>query len=117
LFSGGDYVPLPAIGAKRAHVFAFARCHGPETAIVVAPRLFARLLPEEQDLPLGEEAWQDTSILLEGIDPHQGWRHLFTGELITLTVQEDGPSLAIAEVLRHLPVALLVAGEKRGDAA
>jgi maltooligosyltrehalose synthase len=84
--------------------------------MVVAPRLIARLLPEEQDLPLGEVAWQDTRVLLEGIDPHQGWRNLFTDEPITLTVQEDGPSLAIAEVLRHFPVALLVAGEKRGDA-
>jgi (1->4)-alpha-D-glucan 1-alpha-D-glucosylmutase len=115
LFSAGDYVPIPAIGAKRAHVFAFARCRGAEGAIVIAPRLFARLLPAERDLPLGEVAWQDTSVLLGGIDPHQGWRHLFTGEPITLTAQEDGPSLAIAEVLRHFPVALLVAGEERGD--
>jgi (1->4)-alpha-D-glucan 1-alpha-D-glucosylmutase len=112
LFSAGDYVPMQAIGARREHVFAFARCHGADAAMVVAPRLIARLLPEEQDLPLGEVAWQDTRVLLEGIDPHQGWRNLFTGEPITLTVQEDGPSLAIAEVLTHFPVALLVAGEK-----
>jgi (1->4)-alpha-D-glucan 1-alpha-D-glucosylmutase len=117
LFSAGDYVPMPAMGAKRAHVFAFARCRGTDAAIVIVPRLFARLLPEEQDLPLGEVAWQDTRVLLEGIDPHQGWRHLFTGEPITFGVQEDDPSLAIAEVLRHFPVALLVAGAKRGDAA
>jgi (1->4)-alpha-D-glucan 1-alpha-D-glucosylmutase len=110
-------VPMPAMGAKRAHVFAFARRRGADAAIVIVPRLFARLLPEEQDIPLGEVAWQDTSVLLEGIDPHQGWRHLFTGEPITFGVQEDGPLLAIAEVLRHFPVALLVAGEKRGDAA
>jgi maltooligosyltrehalose synthase len=45
LFSAGDYVPMPAIGAKREQVFAFARCRGAEAAIVVAPRLFARLLP------------------------------------------------------------------------
>ncbi len=112
LFSAGDYVPTQAIGARREHVFAFARCHGADAAMVVAPRLIARLLPEAQDLPLGEVAWQDTRVLLEGIDPHQGWRNLFTGEPITLTVQEDGPSLAIAEVLTHFPVALLVAGEK-----
>jgi (1->4)-alpha-D-glucan 1-alpha-D-glucosylmutase len=116
LFSAGKYVPMPAIGAKRAHVFAFARCRGAEAAIVIVPRLFARLLPAEQDLPLGEVAWQDTSVLLEGIDPHQGWRHLLTGEPITFRVQEDGPSLAIAAVLRHFPVALLAAGEKRRDA-
>ena len=114
LFSTGAYVPMPTIGAKRAHVFAFARCRGAEAAIVVAPRLFARLLPEEQELPLGAVVWQDTRVLLEGIDPHQGWRHLFTGERIAFRVQEDGPSLAIAEVLTHFPVALLVAGEKRG---
>lgn len=83
---------------------------------MVAPRLCARLLPADQDLPLGEVAWQDTSVLLEGIDLQQGWRHLFTGEPITFRVQEDGPSLAMAEVLRHFPVALLVAGEKRGNA-
>jgi (1->4)-alpha-D-glucan 1-alpha-D-glucosylmutase len=112
LFSAGDYVPTQAIGARREHVFAFARCHGADAAMVVAPRLIARLLPEEQDLLLGEVAWQDTRVLLEGIDPHQGWRNLFTGEPITLTVQENGPSLAIAEVLTHFPVALLVAGEK-----
>jgi (1->4)-alpha-D-glucan 1-alpha-D-glucosylmutase len=117
LFSAGDYLPTQVIGAKRAHVFAFARCRGTDAAIVVTPRLLARLLPEEQDLPLGEVAWQDTRVLLEGVEPHQDWRNLFTGEPVTFTVQEGGPSLAVAEVLRHFPVALLVAGEKRGDAA
>jgi len=116
LFSVGDYLPTQAIGAKREHVFAFTRCRGADAAIVVAPRLLARLLLEEQDRPLGEVAWQDTRVLLEGVDPHQEWRHLFTGEPVTLMVQEGGPSLAIAEVLRHFPVALLVAGEKRRDA-
>ena len=90
---------------------------GADAAIVVAPGLLARPLPEEQDLPFGEVAWQDTRVLLEGIDPHQGWRNLFTGEPITFWVQADGPSLAIAEVLRPFPVALLVAVEKMGDPA
>ena len=54
---------------------------------------------------------------MEGVDPRQGWRNLITGEPITFSVQEDGPSLAIAEVLKHFLVASLVAGEKRGDAA
>jgi (1->4)-alpha-D-glucan 1-alpha-D-glucosylmutase len=117
LFSAGDYVPTQAMGAKREHVFAFARRCGADAAIVIVPRLFARLLAEERDLPLGGVAWQDTRVLLEGIDPHQGWRHLFTGEPITFGVQEDGPSLAIAEVLTDFPVALLVAGDKRGDMA
>jgi (1->4)-alpha-D-glucan 1-alpha-D-glucosylmutase len=98
-------------------VFAFARRHGADATMVIAPRLIARLLPEDRDLPLGEVAWRDTRVLLEGIDPHQDWHNLFTGEPITLRVQKEGPSLAIAEVLAHFPVALLVAGEKRGNAA
>jgi (1->4)-alpha-D-glucan 1-alpha-D-glucosylmutase len=117
VFSAGDYVPMLATGAKREHVFALARCHGADAAMVIAPRLIARLPPEDQDLPLGEVAWQDTRVLLEGIDLHQGWHNLFTGEPITLRIQRDGPLLAVAEVLAHFPVALLAAGEKRGNAA
>ena len=43
LFTAGEYVPLHAQGERAAHVFAFARRHEGRTAVVVIPRLAAKL--------------------------------------------------------------------------
>ena len=44
LFQDGDYLPLHPEGARAEHICAFARRHGDELAVVVAPRLFRKLL-------------------------------------------------------------------------
>src|SRR5262249_51534732 len=51
LFSAGEYIPLAALGAKAAHLFAFARRAGEACTLVAVPRLPARLAPEPGQPP------------------------------------------------------------------
>jgi (1->4)-alpha-D-glucan 1-alpha-D-glucosylmutase len=108
LFATGDYLPAQPRGAKSPHVFGFVRRQGNCAAIVAVPRLIARLLAEGQAAPLGEAVWQDTSLLVPGIDPQQEWRNVFTGELVAFTLVDGQATLSMAEILAHFPVALLV---------
>jgi len=103
LFSVGDYLPLRAMGSKAEHVFAFARRYGETEAIVVVPRLVAKLLEGSKPLPLGNQVWGDTRLELGEAKLSGRWRNVLTGETL------DGDRLAVGDVLRTLPIALLVA--------
>jgi (1->4)-alpha-D-glucan 1-alpha-D-glucosylmutase len=107
LFSTGDYLPLEATGLHHEHVFAFARHHASRTAIVAVPRLVARLAAAPDGLPLGPRVWGETRLTLPEScsGPH---RNLFTGELLTPTVQGGSPGLPLGEVFGGFPVALLL---------
>jgi len=61
LFRDGGYVPLAVEGVQAAHALAFARTHASGTLVVVAGRLFAKMLGGAAGrLPLGE-AWAEAS--------------------------------------------------------
>ena len=62
LFRDGDYTALRVSGAHAEHVVAFARHFEGTTLVVIAGRLFARLLGEANQSPLGEAAWADTAV-------------------------------------------------------
>jgi (1->4)-alpha-D-glucan 1-alpha-D-glucosylmutase len=109
LFSSGSYLPAQGRGVKGQHVFGFSRCHGNRAAIVVVPRLIGGLLAGTHDAPLGEAVWQDTQFLTPGIEPRWNWRNVLTGEPVVFTADDVQPTLALAELLGHCPVALLVA--------
>lgn len=109
LFASGSSLPAQVLGAKCRHVFGFSRCQGDCAAIVVVPRLIAGLLAETHEAPLGEAVWQDTQLLVPGIDPRWHWRNVLTGEPVVFTVDSGQPMLVLAELLAHCPVALLVA--------
>ncbi|MEX2262987.1 MAG: malto-oligosyltrehalose synthase [Bryobacteraceae bacterium] len=91
LFANGTYIPLTVKGCRAENVCAFARCHENTWAITVAPRWYSRLA--------GEEAWQDTHIVLPEGAPDR-WEN-------TLTGTETG--LELRETLAGFPVALLFA--------
>ena len=109
LFSSGSYVPAQGRGVKAQHVFGFYRCQGHWAAIVVVPRLIAGLLAGAHEVPLGEAVWQDTQLLVPGINPRWDWRNVLTGEPIIFTENDSEPALVLAQLLGHCPVALLVA--------
>jgi len=69
LFDTGTYLPLAVAGRKEEHICAFARMHGDELAIVIAPRLFASLTNAEPQLPLGPEVWGDAMLRLPSALP------------------------------------------------
>jgi (1->4)-alpha-D-glucan 1-alpha-D-glucosylmutase len=104
LFADGDYVPLLADGERAENVVAYARRQGDRGVIVVAGRLFGRLVAEPSALPLGPNVWGDTwvnaGVLPAGIKP----LNILTGRRMTL---HDG-RMRMADVFADFPAALFV---------
>src|SRR5256712_7503263 len=115
LFTVGDYLPAQMLGAKRQHVFGFGRRQGTCAAIVVVPRLMARLFQEAPEACPGDAVWQDTRLLVPGLDPHWHWCNVLTGEPVIFAVDDGQPALGLAALLAHFPVALLVAHQEVGQ--
>ena len=109
LFQGGGYMPINASGEHARHVAAFARRNGPESVIVVVPRLCAQLLKGEQRLPVGEQVWRDTKIEIP--PEYSRLRNLFTGELILRAGETNG--WLAGQVFQQFPVVLLVPENSR----
>jgi len=117
LFAAGRYLPLAADGPAREHVLAFARIADPsreptengvlaaQAAIVVVPRLTAKLASAPRGAPIGAAVWADTAIRLPETLRDRNWMCALTRESMAA---RDGKSLALAEVLRWFPAALLV---------
>jgi (1->4)-alpha-D-glucan 1-alpha-D-glucosylmutase len=102
LFLRGGYAVLEPDGPLADHVVAFERRAGDRAIVIVAPRLTTGL---ESDglLPRGERAWKQTAVKLGLSASH--YRHLLTGE----RVAAHGDRLALADVCRTLPIAVLSA--------
>jgi maltooligosyltrehalose synthase len=58
---------------------------------------------------MGKAVWQGTQLLTPGIDPRWDWRNVLTGDPVVFVIDDGQPALALAELLGHCPVALLVA--------
>jgi (1->4)-alpha-D-glucan 1-alpha-D-glucosylmutase len=108
LFTAGEYLPLDVEGARKDHVFAFARRHEQRWAVVAVPRLLTRLLAGPSALPLGRAVWHDTTLVLPKEAPPR-LRHVFTGETLEAAEREGKRCLDLADGFAHFPVALLLA--------
>jgi (1->4)-alpha-D-glucan 1-alpha-D-glucosylmutase len=104
LFTSGDYHPLSASGARENHVFAFARTSGRARALVVIPRLVARLLGDAE-LPCGPATWGDTAVAVPELLAGSRWRNVLTGTEHTV---DRRLQLPVGELLVDFPVALLL---------
>jgi (1->4)-alpha-D-glucan 1-alpha-D-glucosylmutase len=111
LFATGEYRPAEPAGARAENAFGFVRHQGDRWAIAAVPRQMTRLVPGEGQLPLGPAVWQDTRLLLPGVDPQARFGNVFTGEAVTLREEQNGLALPLAEAFAHFPVALFVAGK------
>jgi (1->4)-alpha-D-glucan 1-alpha-D-glucosylmutase len=94
-FAAGAYRPIDVSGRFADHVCAFAMGE----AVVVAPRLIARMTSGGDEHPIGT-VWNDTALVLTDVAT---FRNVITGE----TVQSEGGVLSIAAALRDIPVAVL----------
>jgi len=103
LFRKGGYNPVRATGARARNLVAFARRHEGAACISVAPRLVVGLGIKPGDLPCGE-LWGDTRIELPFLDPGAELIDAITGMKHHLT----RGGIALAELLRVAPVAVLV---------
>ena len=108
IFREGTYRELKVSGAKAAHLCAYARTHASGAAIVLVPRLFARLLGENAPLPIGEAVWGDTIVELP-----EDLRNVSFESVLGRT---DGPaattdgSLRVGAALHDFPVGLFAVG-------
>ena len=108
LFRDGEYLPLKVSGDHAAKICAFARRHGGELAIVIAPRLYLRLLGERTDPPLGADVWGNTAIELpRGYDTSISLKNVLGGAGSVTVEPGADPSLAVGNALIDFPVALL----------
>jgi (1->4)-alpha-D-glucan 1-alpha-D-glucosylmutase len=108
LFSVGSYLPLEIRGGRSRHLVAFARVHGAERAIVVAPRLLASL-PGAQD---GSPDWGDTEIVLPSEVGGPDFQSVLDVGEVPLST--SALTLKAAEVLSVLPMALLLSSHGGG---
>ena len=100
LFRQGSYEPITIEGPLSHHVIAFRRRDGTSSCIVVAGRMFARLLGDQARYD-GALAWQDTRITLS--DGPETLTNVLTGATVS------GSALQLSGILADLPVAVLLA--------
>jgi len=108
LFSAGDYLPLSAAGESAPMICAFARHHDRAWAIVVVPRLIGALVFRGGS-PLGAEAWGETSLELPAAP--RRWLEIITGN----SIEAPGHTLALSELFKNFPGALLYADAGAGE--
>ncbi len=107
LFQQGEYVPLQVTGAKREHLFAFARLHGDQAVVVVVPRLLTGVVEDPTELPLGESVWRDAKVTMPSWKEGSLYQNVLTGRQ-SVTVPDEGRQvIAAAEILADCPVALM----------
>ena len=106
LFANGSYLPLRVVGEKSRHVIAFARAWKGDAVIALAARFFTQLGDAAQ-LPIGNQVWHETAVLLPEELKNGSFRDVLTGQVIQGNKQQGKRGLSLAEVFAHLPVALL----------
>ncbi|MDE2447969.1 MAG: malto-oligosyltrehalose synthase [Gammaproteobacteria bacterium] len=112
LFERGEYLRLKVTGRRAPHLCAFARRLEGRLAVVLAPRLYLKLMGADgeaaagrQRPPLGAEAWADTAVQLPS-----GSAAPLRGVLDDREVPQTGAgaaAISVAAALQSFPVALL----------
>ena len=104
IFLNGAYVPLDVRGPHADHLVAFARRHGAEWAIILAPRLYAGLATRTGlrvgAAPLGD-VWGETTVVLPDDAPKR-W-----ASVMTPATFESANGLRVADALSVFPVSLM----------
>ena len=109
IFSHGTYLPLRSAGDLQNHIVAFARTRGSGSVIAAAGRFFMSIGRGDQ-LPVGEEAWGNTVLMLRKGLTASTFVDVLTQRRVSVERHKGKPVLSAAQVFQCLPVALL-----RGD--
>jgi (1->4)-alpha-D-glucan 1-alpha-D-glucosylmutase len=115
LFVEGTYEPLEVSGDRAAHVVAFARRLGPSVAVAVVPRLVHGLYGHHAALRPAPDMWRDTTIALPPPLAGLRYRHTFTSESIVPEPRGEQTVFRVADLVTHLPVALLEATAEESE--
>jgi len=111
LFRDGDYRRLRVRGSRAQHLCAFARRFRQQSLLVIAPRLYRRLLGDEGRLPLGDAVWSETLIELPREERSRvSFRNVLDGAQLMPVRQGESVGVLAAHALAEFPVALLTCG-------
>jgi (1->4)-alpha-D-glucan 1-alpha-D-glucosylmutase len=97
LFAVGRYIPVEVEGPRAAHVLAFLRSVGRSRVLAAAVRLPGALVARAATPVIPSAAWQGTRLV---VPAETRGREL-------LTDRELEPTITVAALFRHLPVALV----------
>lgn len=104
LFAKGTYVPCKVGGEHRRSLIAFLRTLGEQAVLVAVPRMATRLVKEGQ-MPLGDDIWKNTEVLLPALYREREWENaIVSGEA---AVSGFGP-LKAGRLFAEFPVAVIV---------
>jgi (1->4)-alpha-D-glucan 1-alpha-D-glucosylmutase len=106
LFKDGEYLAARVSGANAGHVCAYARRAGTEWILLIIPCLYARLLGEREELPLGAAVWGDTLIELPRRLGGAALRDVLTGAAVATELHDGGRVVPVGAALANFPVAL-----------
>ena len=109
VFLDGTYEALEVEGERKEHVVATARCAPEGTIVAIVPRLTTALVTEGRPLPVGEETWGSTRVMLPVAFARTPFRNVLTGESLAPAEPEKENVLLLSELFGICPVALLVA--------
>ena len=104
LFLHGGYTAVRTTGTRSRHLVCFARRHGGESIVTIAPRLIAGLGLEAGQLPCGPGIWGETRIELPFLKEGAVLRDVLSGQEHRI----DRSSLGAGTVLSQFPAAVLV---------
>lgn len=102
LFKWGNYIPLPVEGDKFENIVAFVRNYNNKAVIVIVPRLVYHMVSFETPVPLREEAWKNTKIILPKDLNDYTWQDVLTKRLFAPCETQN-----LSSVLNTLPAAVL----------
>ena len=97
IYERPSYAPLYADAGRERNIIAFSLGAASQQIVAVAPRLFAGLMSEGDLAPLGEKAWDASTLAL----PEGRFQNVLTGE------HHPGGRVRVADLLATFPVALL----------
>jgi (1->4)-alpha-D-glucan 1-alpha-D-glucosylmutase len=106
LFQYGEYIPLAVHGSRSEHALAFGRRTRDEFAVIIAPRLWGKLLGAETDV-FNVELWEDTFVEIPADWPRVGYQNWITCEACTLPEQNE-MRIHLKDCAKVIPWVLLV---------
>ena len=106
LFREGEFLPLEVVGDRSDHIISFLRRRGDEQAILVIPRWVVRISDSAAEpMPLG--VWRGTNLQLP-LESPAAWRNVFTAKAFDTKLGGGHRSIAVDDLLKDFPVALLI---------
>jgi (1->4)-alpha-D-glucan 1-alpha-D-glucosylmutase len=108
LFLSGEYLPLVTETTVGGSLVAFARTHGDDVALFVAPRFSASLIDDQHPMPVGVDRWKTTRVLLPAPMANRTFRHVLTGATITPVVTDSQAWIFAGQLFETLPVGMVL---------